>query len=129
MIAIKRAAALSPWVSAFGYSRAIRIGNVIEVAGTTAISEDGCVLHVGDPYLQTRAALEIIRQALTQLGGDLSQVSRTRVYLRNTEDWRSVGRAHYEAFKDHPPVSSCVGGVELLLPDLLVEIEASAFVL
>jgi|SRR5579862_426327 len=116
----------TPWVDSYGYSRAVRSGTRIEVSGTTAIDPAGKPVAPGDAYEQTRYALGIIGAALEELGASFADVVRTRVFLRNIDDWREVGRAHKEVFGDTPPASSCVGGCDLLLPELLVEIEASA---
>jgi enamine deaminase RidA (YjgF/YER057c/UK114 family) len=116
----------TPWATAFRYSRAVRSGARIEVSGTTALDKDGNVIAPGDAYAQTKAALAIIESALNELGATLDHVIRTRAFLRNVDDWADIGRAHAEAFPTNPPASSCVGGCELLLPELLVEIEASA---
>lgn len=121
-------AARGPWTDRWGYSRAVRIGSRIEVSGTSAIRESGEVAAVGDPYLQTRFVIEVISKALDQLGSGLADVTRTRVFLKRLEDWEEVGRAHHEVFGATKPASSCIGGIELLNPDLLVEIEAVAVV-
>lgn len=118
----------APWVSEYGYSRAVRIGGRIEVSGTTAIDADGSPVAPGDAYEQARYALGIIGRVLDDLGASFADVVRTRVFLRNVADWREVGRAHRETFGDTLPASSCVGGCDLLLPELLVEIEAVAVV-
>jgi enamine deaminase RidA (YjgF/YER057c/UK114 family) len=123
---LARVTTKTPWVPSYGYSRAVRIGSRIEVSGTTALDRDGEVIAPGDAYAQSKAALGIIEAALQELGASLRDVIRTRVFLRNIEDWKEVGRAHGEAFLADTPASSCVGGCDLLHPDLLVEIEASA---
>jgi enamine deaminase RidA (YjgF/YER057c/UK114 family) len=112
----------------WGYSRALRVGDRIEVSGTTAVSADGEVVAAGDPYAQTRFIFGIIATALAELGASLDDVVRTRVFLRDIVHWREVGRAHRELFGSVKPTSSCVGGVDLLNPALLVEIEAVAAV-
>lgn len=118
----------TPWVAAYGYSRAVRSGNRIEVSGTTAVDAAGNPVAPGDAYEQARYVFKIIGAALEELGASFADVVRTRVFLRNIDDWREVGRSHHETFGDTLPASSCVGGCELLLPELLVEIEASAVV-
>jgi enamine deaminase RidA (YjgF/YER057c/UK114 family) len=120
--------ARGPWTETWGYARAVRVGTVIEVAGTTAIGADGEVAAIGDPYGQTVVVLEVIERALAGLGASLADVVRTRAFLRNVEDWPEVGRRHAEVFGEITPASSCIGGVELLDPRLLVEIEATAVV-
>ena len=118
----------TPWVDVYGYSRAVRAGARIEVSGTTAVDQSGKPVAPGDAYEQARYALGIIGAALEDLGASFADVVRTRVFLRNIDDWREVGRAHRELFGGAPPASSCVGGCDLLLPELLVEIEASAVI-
>jgi enamine deaminase RidA (YjgF/YER057c/UK114 family) len=114
------------WEAGWGYSRAVRVGSRIEVSGTSAMTPEGTVFAAGDAYGQTRYILGVIGEALEQLGGSLADVVRTRVFLVDVEDWREVGRAHAEVFGAIKPASSCVGGVTLLAPELLVEIEAAA---
>lgn len=120
--------AAGPWVEQFGYVRAVAAGPLVEVGGTTAISPEGEVIAPGDVYSQTRAALEIIERALAELGLDRRAIVRTRVFMRHVERWREAGRAHREFFDGQWPASSCVGGAELLLPELEVEIEATGWV-
>ncbi len=115
-----------PWAKGFGYARAVRVGNTVEVSGTVAIAPDGTVLHPDDPYGQTKAAIEIILEALAELGAQPADVVRTRVFLRDIDHWRESGRAHAEVFGEILPVSTCVGSNQFLLPELLVEIEATA---
>lgn len=119
----------APFTDAWGYSRAIRIGDRIEVAGTSAIHPDGSVHSPGDPYEQTRYILGIIERALAEVGSCFEHVIRTRAFLTRIDDFREVGRAHRETFGATLPVSTCVGGAVLLDPQLLVEIEASAVIL
>jgi enamine deaminase RidA (YjgF/YER057c/UK114 family) len=120
--------ARGPWSGAWGYARAVQIGDRVEVSGTTAIGPDGQVVSPGDAYAQTRFVLGVIEDALNELGAGLEDVARTRAFLKNINDWREVGRAHREVFGSVLPASSCVGGVDLLDPALLVEIEAMAIV-
>jgi enamine deaminase RidA (YjgF/YER057c/UK114 family) len=112
------------------YSRALRIGDRIEIAGTTASGPDGAVLCPGDMEGQARAIFEIMRKALEELGGSLDDVVRTRVFTTDIGRWREIGAAHHAAFGHMaaPPVSAFYGIKELLHPDLLLEIEASAIV-
>jgi enamine deaminase RidA (YjgF/YER057c/UK114 family) len=120
--------AASPWAKDYGYVRAVQAGPLVEVGGTTAIAPDGTVIAPGDPYEQTLAALAIIDRALGDLGLDRSTIVRTRVFMREITDWRDAGRAHREFFEGHDfPTSSCIGGCEFLSPDLVVEIEATAW--
>lgn len=123
---VQRTQATSPWVAEWGYSRAVRHGNVIEVGGTTSLGPDGKVVGVGDPYAQARHALGIVIAAVEQLGGRRQDIARTRVFVRDVADWRAIGRAHRELLGDVLPASSCVGGLDFLAPELLLEIEATA---
>ncbi|MDX1888670.1 Rid family hydrolase [Mycolicibacterium sp. 050158] len=125
---MKRVVAKAPWVADWAYSRATRIGPLIEVGGTTAGKPDGTIEGPGDLYAQTAYALSVVLAAVEELGGKKHDVLRTRVFVRNVEDWREAGRAHAEMFGEHLPTSSCVGGLQFLHPDLLVEIEATAYV-
>ena len=114
--------------SRVGYARAVRVGPLIEVAGTSAATADGSILHPGDLYAQTREALRTIREAIEELDGTLEDVVRTRVFLTDISRWEEAGRAHGEAFGDIQPASAFIGTSELLHPDMLVEIEATAYV-
>jgi enamine deaminase RidA (YjgF/YER057c/UK114 family) len=125
---VKRVEAKAPWVAEWAYSRAARIGPLIEVGGTTAGKPDGTIEGPGDLYAQTTYALAVIIAAVEELGGTKADILRTRVFVRNIEDWREAGRAHAEVFGEQLPTSSCVGGLEFLHPELLVEIEATAYV-
>lgn len=115
-----------PWASTIRYSRAVRRGNLIEVGGTSSTSSDGEVHHPGDAYRQTQHVLGVIVAAIEELGGSAADVVRTRAYLTRIEDWEHVGRAHGEIFAGIDPASTFVEVSRLLLPDLVVEIEATA---
>lgn len=115
----------SPWESTVGYSRAVRVGNTVVVAGTTA-TRDGRVVAVGDPYGQTKVALEIIASALAECGASLVDVVRTRMYVTDIGAWEEVGRAHGEVFGQIRPASTMVEVSALVDADHLVEIEAEA---
>lgn len=117
----------SPWEPVVGYSRAIRIGNRIEVAGTTAM-KDGKPHAPGDAYEQTRYALELIADALAKLGSSMSDVVRTRMYVTDISRWEEIGRAHGEFFRNIRPVATMVEVKALIDPELLIEIEAEAVV-
>ena len=117
----------APWEKKVGYSRAVRIGNTIEVSGTVAIKEN-TVVGIDDPYLQTKRILEIINEVLQEAGAKMEDVVRTRIYVTNISAWEEVGRAHGEVFKDIMPATSMVEVSRLIDPDFLVEIEVSAII-
>ena len=110
------------------YSRALRIDGRIEVSGTTATDPTGAVLHAGDMFAQATVVLERIRAAIEELGGSVDDVVRTRVFTTDISRWEEIGRAHHAMFghMELPPVSAFYGVKELLHPEILVEIEASA---
>lgn len=116
------------WAATVGYSRAVRVGDLIEVAGTAAADAEGGVIGVGDMYAQTVYCLEAVRRAIVDLGGSIDRVVRTRVYLTDVSRWEEAGRAHGEMFGDIRPASAFIGVSALLHPDLLVEVEATAVV-
>ena len=116
-----------PWEASVGYSRAVRVGDVVHVAGTTAV-RDGRVLGPGDAYEQARVALEIVGEALEACGASYADVVRTRMFVTDISRWAEVGRAHGEVFADVRPASTMVQVAALIDPDLLVEIEAEAIV-
>ena len=118
----------APWEKTVGYSRAVRIGSVIEVAGTTAVDEAGQVVGVDDPFRQAQYALEKIGRALREAGAGFGDVIRTRMFVTDIARWEEVGRAHGEVFGDIRPASTLVQVASLVRPDLLVEIEATAVV-
>jgi isochorismate pyruvate lyase len=122
----ERAFSGAPWESRVGYCRALRAGDLVFVTGTAPVAEAGGVHAPGDAYAQTRRCLEIIDGALRQLGADLSAVVRTRMFVTDISRWEEYGRAHREAFADHPPATTMVEVKALIDPRMLIEIEADA---
>ncbi|MDZ4747691.1 MAG: RidA family protein [Saprospiraceae bacterium] len=116
----------APWEPIVGYSRAVRIGNIIEVSGTCAVDNDGNPFGIGDPYHQTKRCLEIIVNTILKLGGSLHDVIRTRIYVTDISQWELIGKAHGEVFGDIRPATTMVEVRNLIAPDYLVEIEATA---
>ncbi len=116
------------WEEIVGYSRAVKIGNRIEVAGTTAVEGDE-IVGKGDAYFQTRFIIQKIEQALKEAGAGLEDVIRTRMYVTDISRWEEIGRAHGEFFRDIKPASTMVEVKGLVHPDMLVEIEVTAVML
>ena len=116
-----------PWEAKLGYSRAVRVGQSVQVSGTTAMTATGLV-GKGDPHAQTIQALKTIEAALVEAGASITDVVRTRIYMANIDQWQEVWRAHGEVFGSVRPATTMVEVKRLIDPDMLVEIEADAII-
>ncbi len=116
----------SPWEKEVGYSRAVRVGSFIFVAGTTASDENGKVVGADDSYTQTVYCIKKIRTALLSAGSDLSHVVRTRMFVTNIRDWKEIARAHSEFFREIKPAATLIQVSRLMIKKMLIEIEVDA---
>ena len=114
------------WEDIVGYSRAVRVGNMIEVAGTTAVDQRGEIVGVNNPYEQTKYILAKIESALIEAGASMKDVVRTRMFVTDISKWEEIGKAHGEFFKEIKPAASMIEVKGLINPELLVEIEVTA---
>ena len=123
---IKKVSSGVKWEDIVGYSRAVKMGNIVEVAGTIAYDDEGKLVGLNSPYEQTKFIIQKAEKALKELGCSLENVIRTRMYVTDISQWEEIGRAHGEFFKEIKPASTMVEVSKLVTSDTLVEIEFSA---
>ena len=116
------------WEDIVGYSRAVRVGNIIEVAGTTAVDEEGNIIGLNDPYEQTKYIIQKIEKALKSAGASLQNVVRTRMFVTDISKWEEIGRAHGEFFREIKPAASMIEVKGLIGAELLIEMEMTAII-
>jgi enamine deaminase RidA (YjgF/YER057c/UK114 family) len=116
------------WEDIVGYSRAVRVGNIIEITGTVAANEDGEIIGIDDAYAQTKYIIQKIEKILNEAGANLSDVTRTRMFVTDISLWEAYGKAHHEFFHQIKPCTSMIGINQLINPDCMIEIEATAIV-
>lgn len=116
------------WEDIVGYSRAVRVGNIIEVAGTTAVDEEGNIIGLNDPYEQTKYIIQKIEKALKSAGASLKDVIRTRMFVTDISKWEEIGRAHGEFFREIKPAASMIEVKGLIGAELLIEMEMTAII-
>ncbi len=116
----------APWEERIAYCRALRVGNQVFVKGTAPVADDGTTWAPGDAYEQARRCFELISAALADVDAEMSDVVRTRMFVTDVEQWEAFGRAHKEAFSEHPPVATMVGVTALIDPEMMIEIEVDA---
>ena len=120
--------ARTPWEDVFGYSRAVRVGNVVKVSGTIATDESGTVYGAGDMYAQSVYIIQKIEKALQEAGASLSDVVRTRSFVTNLDEWEGLAKAHVEYFGDIHPAATMVEISRLMSPEFLIEMEVEAII-
>jgi isochorismate pyruvate lyase len=118
----------APWEKEVGYCRALKAGDHVYVTGTAPVDANGKTFAPGDAYAQAKRCFEIIKQSLAKLDVPLSKVVRTRMFVTDISRWKEFGKAHGEFFRDHPPTTSMVEVKQLIDPEMLIEIEADAYV-
>ena len=118
----------SKWEDIVGYSRAVKVGNVVEVTGTVASDEEGKVVGPGDPYAQTKYIYQKIQAVLERAGATMSHVVRVRMFVTDISQWQEYGRAHAEFFKEIKPCNTMVEVSNLIEPEYMIEIEATAMI-